>query len=749
MKQKKSKLKTFYPIRCILVLIVATFWNDLYAQTRLQLLESSQRVQIITRDGKVLKHAFAGGMNQPQFSHLDLNNDGTDDLVVYDRTCSCFTGYLREQNQWEYAPQYLTYLPKVKEGFALFKDYNGDGKKDLFFKSIFSMGVYKNISAFGEKAKFKLVDGNIQAYNFYPPPLDSNGIEVGKLNIPSISDLDNDGDIDILALNTFGQGIQYFLNNVIENQLSLEKLSFELPDDCWGNFEEGSTTNAINLQRGMFCPGTVYRYKKHIGGSSLLTLDYDSDGDMDLLLGNAGFSNLIYLENGKSDFALDVDSMISYDTSFPSSDDRADIETFPAAYLIDIDGNETKDLVVTVNLSDKSSGVFHERDQVICFPNSKKNAFELSKSIPFLTDMIFDLGGFSKPTLVDIDTDGDLDIVVASNGDYGITKDSSDRLALLINVSDKQNIKFKIEDENFGELSTYNLQKVAPSFGDIDDDGDKDMIIGRKQGDLWYFENVGDSLQANFVLKDTLWKGIDIGAASAPTLFDYNEDGLLDLFIGEYEGNINYYENIGSKELSKFELSEDSIFGLFVNEYRSDVNPPGFAQDGYSCPTLAKDEEQIYFLSGAASGAIFTDTGQVYFSSDSDSIKFDFGWNSHPVLGDINNDGCMDMLVGHARGGLYVYLGFCKNDTIGINTAFNDNHIELFPNPSNGEIFIRGLPEDIQKSYTIYSIIGRKVYESDFYQNKITLPSLQTGVYLIKFSFRGQSFFKKLVLNSQ
>ena len=93
------------------------------------------------------------------------------------------------------------------------------------------------------------------------------------------------------------------------------------------------------------------------------------------------------------------------------------------------------------------------------------------------------------------------------------------------------------------------------------------MIIGRKQGDLWYFENVGDSLQANFVLKDTLWKGIDIGAASAPTLFDYNEDGLLDLFIGEYEGNINYYENIGSKELSKFELSEDSIFGLFVNEY--------------------------------------------------------------------------------------------------------------------------------------------------------------------------------------
>ena len=156
----------------------------------------------------------------------------------------------------------------------------------------------------------------------------------------------------------------------------------------------------------MFCPGTVYRYKKHIGGSSLLTLDYDSDGDMDLLLGNAGFSNLIYLENGKSDFALDVDSMISYDTSFPSSDDRADIETFPAAYLIDIDGNETKDLVVTVNLSDKSSGVFHERDQVICFPNSKKNAFELSKSIPFLTDMIFDLGGFSKPTLVDIDTDG-------------------------------------------------------------------------------------------------------------------------------------------------------------------------------------------------------------------------------------------------------------------------------------------------------------------------------------------------------
>lgn len=731
------------------ILVFVLFWTcSITAQNQYQFEEAYQKVKVYNINNKLMKNGFAGGMNQPQFSHLDLNNDGQKDLVIYDRTCHCFSTFLGTDTSWVFAPQYIADLPQVKEGFALFRDYNGDGLLDLFFKSTFSIGVYKNVSSFGEKIKLKLVDDNIQSYNFYPPPLDSNGIEVGKLNIPDISDLDADGDIDILALNTFGQGIQYFLNNTKENQLGLEKLSYELPDDCWGNFEEGSSTNTINLQRGMFCPGSAYRYKKHVGGSSLLTFDYDSDGDNDLLLGNAGFGNLIYLENGKADFSLKYDSMIAYDTLFPFLDDRAEMETFPAAYLIDVDHNNTMDLVVTVNLSDKSSGIFHEKNQVICFPNLLENGFSFEKSIPFLTDEILDFGAYSKPSLVDIDGDGDLDMVVANNGDYGLTKDSSDRLTLLVNSSVGDTTYFKVVDQDFAALSKHGIQKMSVTFGDIDNDGDPDMLMGRKQGDLWFFENIGDSFSAQFELRDTHWKNIEIGWASTPAFYDFNQDNRLDLFVGEYGGNINYFENSGTLEVPNFEWLNDSMFDVYVNEFRTDVNPPGYASEGYSSPTLFRIKDSTYFLSGSASGNLFSDTGQIYFSSDSNPVKLDFGWNSHPALGDINNDGCLDLVLGHARGGINLLMGKCKDDTIGIQ-KIKKSSIKLYPNPSNGEVKIEGLPKNGHTTtYCIFSMNGQKVTEiKTLFDQKINENHLENGIYLLKILTDGKSYVKKLVIN--
>ena len=47
--------------------------------------------------------------------------------------------------------------------------------------------------------------------------------------------------------------------------------------------------------------------------------------------------------------------------------------------------------------------------------------------------------------------------------------------------------------------------------------------------------------------------GIDVGFESAPALADLDDDGDLDLVVGEYDGVLNYYENVGNATSPTYE----------------------------------------------------------------------------------------------------------------------------------------------------------------------------------------------------
>ena len=89
----------------------------------------------------------------------------------------------------------------------------------------------------------------------------------------------------------------------------------------------------------------------------------------------------------------------------------------------------------------------------------------------------------------------------------------------------------------------------APTFADLDGDGDLDAIVGERFGTLKYYKNTGTSTAATYTEQTgsaNPFNGIDIGDISTPILADIDADGDFDAIVGEFDGTLNYYKNTGT-----------------------------------------------------------------------------------------------------------------------------------------------------------------------------------------------------------
>ena len=79
---------------------------------------------------RVLPNAYAGGLIAPQFSEIDLNNDGKKDLVVFEKSAARFIPFINEGEQgtinYRYDQSWVKIFPPIKT-WAVLRDYNGDG----------------------------------------------------------------------------------------------------------------------------------------------------------------------------------------------------------------------------------------------------------------------------------------------------------------------------------------------------------------------------------------------------------------------------------------------------------------------------------------------------------------------------------------------------------------------------------------------------------------------------------------------
>ncbi len=725
---------------------------------------STKNLQAFDTSDNLLTNALAGGLNSPQFNEIDLDQDGTLDLMIFDRDGDAIVPYLYKNGQYQYAPQYKTIFPRFKNWVRI-RDYNMDGIPDIFCYNLESpldgVEIYNGVLVDGqlrfEKYTQTFGDFEIIYYkfqNFY------YNMEVISTDIPEIIDVDGDGDLDIISFVGDESSVRWYQNICVEEGISLDEPTYILKDVCWGRFKESSFNESIFLSddpskcaEGFVEEGGGNTKSNIHSGSTLTLYDDDGDGVYEALIGDLTNQHIIWLDNGGS---AESAYMTSKDTAFPSYDQELFLYIFNAAFEIDVDRDGNSDLLICPN----NEGGASNMNNVHYYRNAATNGqhdFEFVQDDAFNSDM-FEFGSLTNPAICDFNQDGKKDILVGTFGKFRAGMNPDARLVLLENISDEDGLKFKITDENYLDFENFNNSyfSFAPTFGDLDGDGDDDLIVGTQNGDLLYLQNtagVGNTYA--FAPPIFEYADIDVGDNAKPQLVDLNRDGLLDIIIGERNqnenpfneaklGNINYFENQGSVTSPVFDADVNALpntptLGGVVTR----VIQESFS--GSAAPTFIDTGSDYILYTGSESGRMkvyqnVVDSIYGAFTLVSDRVvALDEGKRNTIAIGDLDNDGFLDLVIGNQRGGLAIYdSNMDLQGTVDINKK-DDFAFTVYPNPARESFKIQS--DVFLESFTVYDMMGTVLLKESgaFVQKEVYTAEWPIGLYFLELSSRDGS----------
>ncbi len=285
--------------------------------------------------------------------------------------------------------------------------------------------------------------------------------------------------------------------------------------------------------------------------------DLDADGDMDFLVGS--FTGKIYpMRNTGTSSAPNWEFVTGWIPTIDSLDTKAGNSNEGARpVLVDIDndgdldlfiGNQTgwdadkaaqlsvsaaamNDVVFFRNVGDIGNPVFEfqQIEGLFADPDNGTEWFHTN------------YGSFASPSFADLDGDDDLDLIVMGN----------DTISYAENIGTKEIPQFLRKyraDSPFEDFSPITNRSGStlsePSFADIDNDGDLDLISGTTDGVFQVILNTGtanvpeflNANKSNSYLPDVL-KDFDVGQHSLGRLADLNGDGVLDFVVGSLGSN--------------------------------------------------------------------------------------------------------------------------------------------------------------------------------------------------------------------
>ena len=159
----------------------------------------------VTIDGQLLKAPWAGGLNTPQFSTLDYDYDGDEDLLIFDRSADQIRLFKYSvQNglpHYEIDLRAHLFFPPNLYYRVTTHDYDQDGRKDLFCYAIGGIQAYRNIGNAASGLQWQAYSPYLTS-NYEGPTLN---LYISGADIPALVDVEGDGDMDILTYHISGE----------------------------------------------------------------------------------------------------------------------------------------------------------------------------------------------------------------------------------------------------------------------------------------------------------------------------------------------------------------------------------------------------------------------------------------------------------------------------------------------------------------------------------------------------------------
>lgn len=719
------------------------------------------------KTGDFYRQPFTGGITAPQFAVMDANFDGRKDLIVYDRVgakLSVFADTAKSGSPlWTYDAYLSALFPPIQNWFRMV-DYDRDGDLDIFTNQYSDIIVYDNKSS-NNKLNFTKKPDSL--YSF----LDSTIFGFPNINmpcftitLPEVNDIDNDGDYDIIVTDLSGGYLTMYQNVQVERKLPKDSLMYIYADDCYGGFYLPTGDNKVGL--GISC-NKFYERHAH-AGTCITTYDFDNDGDKDMLLGDAFLSEVLYVKNGKKEFNWAYDSAIAQDTIYlPNEGGGASSYSFAASFIQDVDADGVVDLLVASNDEKVNRDIYN----IQFFKNTGTNQLPVFKFVTqsFLQEQTIDEGYQNHPVFFDVDGDSLLDLVVGTGGDKLQNQDTVSVLKLYKNIGTKYQPIYILTDSNWLNLRSKKVIWPHATFGDVDGDQLPDMLVGCASGKILYWKNTGTSAAPAFTYQYDTFAGINIKVPVSPALGDLDKDGDMDLMLGKFNGELNYYTNTSGN----YVLTTDTFGNINVSDsfYDNVDEQWKMMHNGIAVPLLydINADGNLDLMVGSFKGslrlymdaykyvntvAIETDSFQYSFIKDT-FLNVSYKVQVSPAIGFLDGDSLPDILLGTQRGGMHFWGSqkVAQFKSSGFSLLPEYLPFDVFPNPTSSVLYIK-LP-DVHGSFqvSVNDITGKLAVSNNQKHLggsyiSIDIKDFPEGIYIVKIeNEKGVTGYKKVVKN--
>ena len=540
-------------------------------------------------------------------------------------------------------------------------DVDGDGDLDLIqAKSQGGFGLYLNT---GQVINFYSVEQQTGADS--PFGSINVGLNVGVLaHVIGFGDIDGDNDLDAFLSDLTGPISFYqntgdaenpaFLDSPIVHPMAGVDAGFNatvtlanLDGDPNIDLFTGSYDGTIRFFRNTGNLVQTTNIIENTGTDNLFngqTLDtshkptfsdFDNDNDLDLFFGNQdGFVK--YVENTGN---VSSPGFLANTSNNPFK--LIDVVDYASPAIVDIDGDADLDLLV--GTGDGDVRYFVNTGNMVAIPDLQKVE---GTGNPLDG---FDVGSVSEPVFVDLDNDGDEDMVVYSSYEG--------KLRFFENTGNASTPLFIQSFSTDNPFNSFSFSTASPSFADLDNDGDLDVLIGEYYGTLMFLENTGNASTPQFVEQyggNNPFDGVNPGYYAKTGFADLDNDGDRDAVIAQsyYTPSLQYFENTG-----------DVSNPIFIERTGSD-NPFDGINTGnrsaFDLVDLDGDGDIDALTGNNGSFPTLTNTGDVNnpafeLTGINPFAGIEVLYDSAPALVDIDNDADLDLFSGSSSGQFYFF----------------------------------------------------------------------------------------------